>query len=58
LINHLAVLTAQQQKNQVSDLEVISRLQTASAVVLLYKSLGGNWEEDAPKFEENKTEWW
>ncbi len=57
LIDHLAVLTAQQQKNQVSDLEVISRLQTASAIVLLYKSLGGNWEENEPKFD-NKSEWW
>ncbi|GAB6909858.1 putative outer membrane protein [Desulfosarcina cetonica] len=45
LIDQIDLLDAQRQKNSVSDLEVVSRLQTVNAVVSLYKALGGNWEE-------------
>ncbi|GGO66180.1 efflux transporter outer membrane subunit [Bowmanella pacifica] len=43
LVNHLAVLDAQRQKNQLQDAEVVARLNTATNVVLLHKALGGNW---------------
>ena len=44
LLDHLDLLDSQRQKNSISDLEVVSRLQTVNAVVSLYKALGGNWE--------------
>jgi NodT family efflux transporter outer membrane factor (OMF) lipoprotein len=45
LLRQLDLLDVQRQKNNVSDLVVVSRLQTVNAVVSLYKALGGNWEE-------------
>ncbi|MDY0360649.1 MAG: TolC family protein [Desulforegulaceae bacterium] len=47
LIGHLDLLAAQREKNNISDLEVVSRLQTVNAVLSLYKALGGNWEDKA-----------
>lgn len=43
LENHLSVLNAQNVKNNIQDAEVVARLNTASAVVTLYKALGGDW---------------
>jgi NodT family efflux transporter outer membrane factor (OMF) lipoprotein len=49
LLDHLDLLDSQRQKNSISDLEVVSRLQTVNAVLSLYKALGGNWEEGREK---------
>lgn len=49
LVNHLSVLDAQRQKNQVQDAEVLARLNTASSVVMLHKALGGDWNAPAAR---------
>lgn len=43
LINHLSVLDAERQQNQLQDAEVVARLGTATNVVMLQKALGGDW---------------
>ncbi|MGB2078466.1 MAG: efflux transporter outer membrane subunit [Vibrio sp.] len=43
LVNHLSVLDAQRQRNQLQDAEVQARLSTVTNLVLLQKSLGGDW---------------
>ncbi|MCF7499270.1 efflux transporter outer membrane subunit [Pseudoalteromonas sp. L1] len=44
LIDHISVLNAQKQNNQLKDAEVLARLNTATTVVMLHKSLGGDWQ--------------
>lgn len=44
LVNHLSVLDAQRQRNQLQDAEVQARLGTVTNLVMLQKALGGDWE--------------
>lgn len=59
LVNHLSVLDAQRQRNQLEDAEVQARLSTVTNLVLLQKSLGGDWtispHEVSPFDESHQT---